>query len=170
MELLHIAGTVVFYLALLIGLLIIPLGFPGTWVMVIASLVYMLVGNIHPGGSEVWTLVILVAFAVLGELIELGVRIVGSKVAQVPNKAIVAAIVGGLIGVIVGVPVFLIGSLVGLLIGIFTGAFIYGWITTKEVHKALWMALATTTSQVVALFAKTGIGIGMIIYISVVLF
>ena len=171
MEILAIAGTVVFYLVLIAGLLIIPLGFPGTWVMVIAAIVYALVGNLNPpAGNEIWPIVWLVLMAGLGELIELGVRIIGSKAANVPNGAIVAAIVGGLVGVIIGVPIFLIGSLFGLLIGVFAGAFIYALVTTKEIHRALWMALATTTSQVVALFAKTCIGIAMIVYISVELF
>ena len=165
------AGTVVFYLVLIGALLIIPLGFPGTWVMVAAALVYALLGNLNPPDGPEWLpIVILALLAGLGELIELGVRIVGSKMADVPNGAIVAAIVGGLVGVIIGVPIFLIGSLLGLLLGVFLGAFLYALVTVKQLPKAIAMALATTTSQVVALFAKTCIGIAMMVYITVELF
>ena len=106
----------------------------------------------------------------LGELIELGVRIVGSRKSKVPNGAIVAAIIGGLIGAIIGVPVFLIGSLLGLLLGVFFGAFLYGYIRQNDLGQALQMAKVTTTSQVVALFAKTCIGIAMVVYLTVELF
>ena len=87
-----------------------------------------------------------------------------------PNGAIVAAIIGGIIGAIIGVPVFLIGSLLGLLLGVFLGAFLYALLKTKQLHRATKMAVATTTSQVVALFAKTCIGVAMMVYITLELF
>ncbi len=166
-----VTGLIVFYLVLIAGLVIIPLGFPGTWVMVVATLAYLLFGDLNPGGSEWFVLVVVALMAGLGELIELGTRIVGSKVARVSNGAIVAAIVGGLIGVIVGVPIFLIGSLLGLLFGVFLGAFFYSLVFEKNsIAGALWVALATTTSQVVALFFKTCIGLAIIIYLTIIIF
>lgn len=167
---LALTGTILFYLTLGLGLVIIPLSFPGTWVMVVATGCYALLGDLNPEGSELLAFVVVVLLAGLGELIEFGVRIIGSKVANVPTGAIVCAIIGGFIGVIIGVPVFLIGSLIGLLLGVFLGAFIYGMVTTKQLSTALWMSLATTTSQVVALFAKTCIGIAIIVYVTVAIF
>lgn len=170
MTLLAIIGVILFYLILLAGLVIIPLSFPGTWVMLIAAVIFSLLGDLYPGGSELLALLVVTALAGLGELIELGVRIVGSRMAKVPNGAIVAAIVGGLIGAIIGVPVFLIGSLLGLLLGVFLGAFAYGFLTTKKLSDSLMMAVATMLSQVVALFAKTCVGIAIIVYLTFVLF
>lgn len=166
-----VTGIAFFYLILLVGLILIPLGFPGTWVMVVAAIVFALLGNLNPAGSE-WTgILIVAALAGLGELIELGVRVVGSKLAKVSNGAIIAAIVGGLIGVFVGFPIFLIGSLIGLLLGVFLGAFFYALLLENQRPlAAIKIALATTTSQVVALFAKTCIGIAIIIYLTVILF
>lgn len=165
------AGMIVFYVVLLCCLLIIPLSFPGTWLMVVAAGVYALVANLNPpDGSEWVPIIVLVLLAGLGELIELGVRIAGSRKSKVPNGAIVAAIIGGIIGAIIGVPVFLIGSLLGLLIGVFLGAFLYAILHSKNLHTALQMAKATTTSQVVALFAKTCIGVAMMVYITMELF
>jgi hypothetical protein len=171
MTALFITGIALFYIILLVGLILIPLGFPGTWVMVVAAVVYALLADLNPGGSE-WIAVIIVALlAGLGELIELGVRIVGGKVAKVSNGAIIAAIVGGIMGALIGVPIFLIGSLIGLLLGVFLGAFLYALIIEKNnTIGSFWVALATTTSQVVALFAKTCLGIAIIVYLTVVLF
>jgi len=170
MDIVGSLGIGLLYLFLIIGLCIIPLGFPGTWLMVVASILFALVGDIHPGGSEWVALLIITAIAALGELVELGVRIVGSKVAHVPNGAIVCAILGGLIGAIVGVPVFLIGSLLGLLLGVFLGAFLYALFMEGRFGAAFWMALATTTSQVVALFAKTCMGLAIVVYLTFILF
>ena len=168
---LALLGIIVFYIALIVGLLLIPLGFPGTWVMVAAAALFAALADLAPGGSEWIALIIVTALAGLGELIELGVRIVGGKVAKVSNGAIIAAIVGGIIGAIVGVPVFLIGSLIGLLLGVFLGAFGYALLFERHsIAGAAWVALATTTSQIVALFAKTCIGLAIIVYLSVVVF
>lgn len=165
------AGVIVFYVVLLCCLVLIPLSFPGTWFMVAAAGVYALIGNLNPPhGSEWIPILVLGLLAGLGELIELGVRIIGSRRAKVPNGAIIAAIIGGLIGAIIGVPVFLIGSLLGLLLGVFLGAFLYAFFKVKELHSAMAMAIATTTSQVVALFAKTCIGVAMIVYLTWELF
>lgn len=171
MTALFITGISLFYLVLLVGLILVPLGFPGNWVMVGAAIVYALVGDLNLEGSD-WMAVIVVALlAGLGELIELGVRVVGGKVAHISNGAIIAAIVGGIIGAIVGVPIFLIGSLIGLLLGVFLGAFFYALIIEKNnAMGSIGVALATTTSQVVALFAKTCLGIAIIVYLTVVLF
>ncbi len=166
----ELIGLVLFYLVLAVALALIPLSFPGTWLMFAATAAYAALGSLHPTGSDWIPLIVVALLAGLGELIELGIRIVGSRLASVPNGAIVAAIIGGVIGVFVGVPIFLIGSLVGLLIGIFTGAFAYGLVTKNSVTRSLAMAVATTFSQIVALFAKTTLGIGIIFYLSTLIF
>lgn len=171
MTALLIIGLVLFYLILLIGLILVPLGFPGTWVMVGAAILFAILGDLNPVGTDWLPLIVVVLLAGVGELIELGVRIVGGKVAKVSNGAIIAAIVCGILGAIIGVPIFLIGSLIGLLLGVFLGAFLYALLIEKNTGVgSLWVALATTTSQVVALFAKTCIGIAIIVYLTVMLF
>ncbi len=170
MEALATTGIALLYVALLAGMLMIPLGLPGTWLMAIAAWAFAFFGDLNPGGSEMTACLIVGALVLCGELIELAVRILGSKMAKVPTGAIVAAIVGGLFGAIIGVPVFLIGSLIGLLIGVFLGAFIYALFIERRVSAAIWMAVATTTSQVVALFAKTCVGLAIIIYLTIILF
>ena len=120
---LYASGIGLLYLVLLLALIIVPLGFPGNWIMFAAASVFALVSDLNPDGSEWTALIIIAAMAGVGELIELGVRIVGGKLAKVSNGAIIAAIIGGLLGVFIGVPIFLIGSLLGLLVGVLWGPF-----------------------------------------------
>lgn len=170
MELLATASLVLFYLALVAALVSIPLGFPGTWLMLVAAVVFAAVGDLRPAGSDWVPLLVVGLLAGTGELIELGIRIVGGRWIEVPTGAIVAAIVGGILGALVGLPVFLIGSLAGLLLGIFIGALGYGLIATRALGRALAMALAATCSQIVALFAKTIVGVAIIAYLTMVIF
>ena len=52
----------------LVGLILIPLGLPGLWVMLLALLGYGFVSDFRTVG--LWTLTITVALAFLGEIIE----------------------------------------------------------------------------------------------------
>lgn len=170
MVFLGIVGLILFYLVLVVSLALIPLGLPGNWFMLAAAALFALLGDLNLKGSDWVPLLVVTGLAGLGELIELGIRIVGSKLADVPTGAIVAAIVGGLVGALIGVPIFLVGSLLGLLLGIFVGALLYGLLTVKDLKRSVAMALTTTFSQIVALFAKTAIGLSIIIYLTTAIF
>jgi uncharacterized protein YqgC (DUF456 family) len=65
------------------------------------------------------------ALALLGELVEFVLGIVGAKKYKSSNKAIVGSIVFGIIGGILGIPFFFgIGAAIGVFIGAFVGAFL----------------------------------------------
>lgn len=159
-----------FILFLVIGILLVPLGLPGTWLIALDAFLYALVRNFD-GTTEDWKVVMLVVFlALAGEIIEFGIGIAGAKREKVPNGAIVASIAGGILGAVIGVPVFLIGSVLGLLIGTFVGALIYGLFTSHHLPDAFRIAKAALFSRAIALFAKTAIALGMSVYLLFKLF
>ena len=47
-------GLVIYVLLLLAALLLVPLGFPGTWLMVVVSFVYSLIADFQTGKSDFW--------------------------------------------------------------------------------------------------------------------
>ncbi|MFO1518452.1 MAG: DUF456 domain-containing protein [bacterium] len=155
-------GVVLFALA---GIVLVPLGFPGTWVIAGTALLYSFFFDFNPSGSDVWVVLFLLFLAVLGEVLEYLVSVLGGKQLDVSTGAIVASIVGGLIGAFVGVPVFLIGSLLGLFLGVFLGALAYELIVTKNLLSALRSAIAVFFSRLVASFVKTCLAVGMGIYL-----
>src|SRR5262249_4050689 len=135
-----------------------------------AALLYSLFLDFSPPGGDLWVIVFLAILAVLGEILEFFVSVVGGKKLDVSTGAIISSVVGGLIGAVIGVPVFLIGSLLGLLLGAFLGAFIYELIMTKQIGLALKSALAVFFSRMVASFIKTCIAVGMGIYLGFKIF
>lgn len=104
-------------LAMLGAILLIPLGWPGLWVMVGIVALGAVVGEV---GWGVLVLVTLVAGA--AELVEflivhqMSVRYGGT------SRAFWGAVIGGTIGVIVGFPVPVLGPVIAGFIGSFIGA------------------------------------------------
>lgn len=170
-SILHFLPKIGVCLAMLAGILLVPLGLPGVWLIVGASLLYSYFYDYNPGASDVWPNVLLILMGLLAEFLEFLVGSVGGKmVTEVSTGAIVSSIIGGLIGAFVGVPVFLIGSFLGLLLGAFLGAFAYEFLVKKDFSVALKSAVAVFLSRMVASFLKTCIALGMSIYLSFKLF
>jgi len=156
----------ILYIVLLLGaLVVVPLGFPGTWLMVGVAGFYSLISDFHVGHSDVWVMAVLILLALTAEVLEFFVGIWGSKQAQVSTGAVVCSLIGGFIGVFAGVPVPIIGSLIGLLGGVFAGAYLYELLLTRDSKKSLTSAKAVFFSRVVSIFVKTVVAFGMVIYI-----
>ena len=92
----------------LAGLLMVPLGLPGLWVMILGLLGYGWFTDFQTVG--LWTTTLVLALALLGELIEtwLGFRFARRYGAL--KRAAWGALIGGLVGAVVGVPVPVIFS------------------------------------------------------------
>lgn len=167
---LSLIGLIIYLLFILAGLLLVPLSLPGLWVIVGASVVYSLFADFQPSTSDLWVLFVLVILATLGELLEFGISVLGSKKMKVSNGAIVCSIVGGIVGAIIGAPIILIGSLIGLIVGVFLGAFAYEMVVKKDFVVALEASVATSFSRVTAMFVKTMIAFVMVVYLLVKMF
>ena len=126
-NLLNILGNslelIVFFTALLLGVLLIPLGIPGAFLQVLAALVLSLATH----GTRmplVWVGVFLL-FAVLGEVADLLAGQWGTKRSGGSKWAARGALIGGFAGAIGGgalIPVPFIGSVIASFIGTFLGA------------------------------------------------
>lgn len=104
------------------ALLMIPLGLPGTWVMVAAALVYRLA--VPAGGVRNATVAEVAALALAAELLELSVTARFARRYGGSRRAAWGAVIGGFIGMIIGVPVPVIGPVLAGLLGTFVGALI----------------------------------------------
>lgn len=148
-----------------VGIALVPLSLPGTWIIWILAFIYSLLWNFSHAVSDFRVLAFLLLLALFGEGLEFLVSFWGGKKLQVSNGALWSSIVGGFIGAFIGVPVFLIGSLLGLLLGTFLGAFLYEYFQTKVLSSALLSALAVFFSRLVASFMKTSLAVIMWIYL-----
>src|SRR5688572_27417086 len=108
-------------LILFLSLFIIPLGLPGTWVMLAAGVGYSL---LVPDSIGWFTLVAVTVIAIIAEIFEFTLAGKYAKKYGGSRRASWGAIIGGTVGAIVGVPVPIIGPIIGAFAGSFIGALV----------------------------------------------
>jgi len=152
----------IFLLVAVIGLISIIFGFPGNFIILADSVFYGWYGDFKSISFQV--LIVLILLAVLGEVIEFLLGIIGSKRHKSSNSAIVGSIVGGIIGAILGVPfLFGVGALLGAFLGAFVGAFLVELIKTKHVNQSMQSGLGALIGRVGGTITKGIIGFVMIL-------
>lgn len=141
----------------IVGLLLIPFGLPGLWVMVLGFLVF---GWLTQFRSEsVATIFIVLALAFAGEIIEswLGFRFArrygGSR------RAGWGALLGGLVGAVVGVPVPVVGSVIGAFVGSFGGAALFEYAYSRRAEVAVGAGWGAVVGRAAAAAAKIALGL-----------
>lgn len=161
MELTGIIATVVLVLFCLAGIVLVPLGMPGTFVILAGAVIYNLIK--WSMAVSVAVLAGLLVLALAGEVLE---YILGIKLAEkrgTSRPAVIGAIIGGIVGTFAGVPVPVLGSLIGLFAGVFLGAFLVEFIRKNDPAAAFNSATGAFYGRLGAVFAKTLIGVAMII-------
>ena len=143
---------------MLLGLIMIPFGLPGTWIIVAAALGYQL---LVPGTISIVTVVAVAVLALVGELLEFSLSAKYTKKYGGSRLASWGAIIGGLIGAFMGVPVPIVGSVLGAFAGAFLGAFIGEYSRSGEGGTATKVATGALIGRAVAAAMKVAIGIAM---------
>ena len=148
---------------LLVALFLIPLGLPGTWVMILAAWGY----NYVVDGDPVTTTAILgtAALAIVAEVFEFTLAAKYTKLYGGSKRAGWGAILGGVIGAIVGVPVPIIGSVIGAFAGAFIGAWVFERSRGDQAGDATRVATGALIGKVVAAAMKVAIGLVIIVWI-----
>jgi len=147
---------------LLISLIMIPLGLPGTWIMVAAALGYQLL--VPAGGVGTVTVIGTAVLALVGELIEFSLAGRYARKYGGSRRAGWGAMIGGMVGAFMGVPVPLVGSVIGAFVGSFGGALI-AELTRSGGGVAVRVAWGALIGRVTAAAAKVAIGLAMIVWI-----
>src|SRR6185437_4984238 len=111
--------------AILLGLMMIPFGMPGTLVLFAAALCYHLL--VPAGGIGLMTVVAMGVLMVIAEGLEWVLTSRFTRKYGGSKRASWGAIIGGMIGAFIGVPVPIVGSVIGAFVGAFIGAFVFEW-------------------------------------------
>ena len=160
MEFTGIIAVLLLVLFCVAGLVLIPLGMPGTFLIIIGAAVYNLIHWSMAVSLPI--LGVLLMLAVLAEVLE---YILGMKLAEkrgTSRPAVYGAIIGGIVGTFAGVPVPVIGSVIGLFVGVFAGAFVFELVLKKELPAAFYSAMGAFYGRLGAIFVKLLIGALMI--------
>ena len=160
---------IIFWIVLISGVVVTLFGFPGTFIIASATLLYFLFTDY----SEIsWVLIFLLfAIAILLEFLEFSLsgymanRFGGSKL------SIAGAILGGLIGAILGTAILpVIGTLMGAFIGAFGGAFIGEYFISRDFERAILAGIGAFLGAVGGKTLKTVTAVAMVVTIGFYLF
>jgi hypothetical protein len=156
-------GLVILAAVLLFCLLIIPVGLPGTWLMLVAALLYGPLTGVESVGTV--TLVSVFLLALVAELIEFSLSLKYTSRYGGSRRAGWGAILGGIVGAVVGLPLPLVGSIMGAFAGAFLGALVAELSTGSGRGKATEAAKGALMGRVVATAVKCSIGVVMAAWI-----
>lgn len=144
------------------SLLLIPLGLPGTWVMVAAAVGYSFLVTQSIG---IVTLVAILAIAILAEILEFVVAGGYTKKYGGSSRSSWGAIIGGLIGVVIGVPIPVIGSVIGGFLGAFIGALAAEFSRGTSVDASTKVATGAVVGRAVAAAVKVALGMVIAVWV-----
>lgn len=137
------AVAIIGLLLMLVCLILVPLGLPGVWIMLLVP-----TAGTYFGEVGVVTFAVLIGIALGAEVAEYGViRRTTAQYGASP-RAFWGALGGGLAGGIVGTPIPVLGSLAGVFVGTFAGALLVTLAesrTARESARAGWGAVIGRT-------------------------
>ncbi|NUQ10978.1 MAG: DUF456 domain-containing protein [Gemmatimonadaceae bacterium] len=113
--------TLAFLAVCLVSIVLVPLGVPGTFIMVAAALAADYFASAGIGWLAIGTSLIL---AVIAEVLEWTLSARFAEKYGGSKRAAWGALIGGFVGAFAGVPVPVIGSMIGAFAGAFLGALI----------------------------------------------
>jgi uncharacterized protein YqgC (DUF456 family) len=153
------ASIYIFVLLAVLGLNV--LGLPANWIILGLAWVW---GMIHPGLNLGWGFYgPLIAFAVLGEIIEFGAQFYGAKKYGGSSKGNIGAFIGAIAGAIFCAPFLLgFGALIGAVGGAYVGCFIFERLHGRPSSEAWHAAKGAMWGRVLGFVVKTGLGGGML--------
>lgn len=160
----RIASLIGLDLLLVIGLIAIPLGLSGNFILLGAALLAALISGFADIG---WTALTVIAIAViLGEVIE---ALLGSLVAQkfgASRWGMAGAFIGGILGAILATPIFpIVGSLIGSFVGAALGAVGLELAAGKDQGPGLRAGWGAFLGKVMATAFKVAVGIGIVSFV-----
>jgi hypothetical protein len=138
------------------GLILLPFGLPGLWVMVLALIGYGALTDFRSVG--VVTMSVAVGLALLGEIVEAWVGFRYATKYGGSRRAGWGALVGGLIGAVMGVPIPIIGSVIGSFAGAFLGAAVLEYTHSARAGGALGAGWGAILGRTWAVAAKAAFG------------
>ncbi|HYC49660.1 MAG TPA: DUF456 domain-containing protein [Gemmatimonadaceae bacterium] len=155
-------GIILLGLIMMFSLFLIPLGLPGTWVMLAAGVGYSL---LVPGSIGWFTLVAVTVIAVIAEIFEFTLAGKYAKKYGGSRRASWGAIIGGTVGAIIGVPVPIIGPILGAFAGSFAGALIAEYSRGTGAQASTRVATGALIGRAVASAMKVAAGIVIAVWL-----
>ena len=147
---------------MLLSLFIIPLGLPGTWVMLAAGVGYSL---LVPDSISWFTLIAVTIIAVIAEIFEFTLAGQYARKYGGSRRASWGAIIGGTVGAFMGVPIPIIGSIIGAFAGAFVGALVAEYSRGSGAQASTRVATGALIGRAVASAMKVAAGLVIAVWL-----
>ena len=149
-------------LVVAVSLVLNLLGLFGNWLILGAMAGVWLFYGMVPFG--LWGLGGMLAFAVLGEVLETALAGYGASRFGGSKGSMVAALVGCILGAIAGTPLFpVVGTLVGACAGAFGGAALYEFLQHDAgMNRSIWVGTGAAIGKMGGILAKFTCGLVML--------
>lgn len=151
------AAALLMLAAALAGLVLIPFGLPGLWVIVLAIIGYGWLTDFQ--AMSAWFLIVVIVLALAGELIEAWIGFRFARKYGGSRRAGWGALVGGLVGAVVGVPLPVVGSVIGGFVGAFLGAALFEFTRARHAEGAARAGVGAVLGRAAAVGIKMGIAV-----------
>jgi len=153
----HALPALVLGICTILGLLLVPLGLPGLWVMVAGVVGYGWLTGFRSVG--VGTIAVVLGLAFLGEIIEAWLGFRFARTFGGSRRSAWGALVGGIVGAVMGVPVPIVGSVVGAFLGSFAGAALFEYSVSRTPDTAVRAGWGAVVGRATAAAAKIALGV-----------
>jgi uncharacterized protein YqgC (DUF456 family) len=157
----HLLPILVLGAGCAVGLVLVPLGLPGLWLMVLGVLGYGWLTAFRTMGAGLVGLV--VGLALAGEVVEWWLGFALARRYGGSRRAGWGALAGGLVGAVVGVPVPIVGSVIGAFAGAFAGAALFEYTRAREAGAAFTAGWGAVLGRAAAAAVKLALGIAIAI-------
>lgn len=144
-----------------IWLVLVVFGLPGNWLIVISTCLFAW-WRWEDGVFSIYTLVAIVALAVLGELFEFLGGMHGAKRAGASWRGSIAAIAGAVAGAIIGtflIPILLFGTVLGACIGAGLATWSLELSRGRKMDESVRCAVSAGFGELLGITAKVTVGI-----------
>jgi uncharacterized protein len=159
---LETAGLTVFILVLFAGIFVTVFGLPGTVIILIDVILYALVTGFETIGWKV--ILFLIAIAVVAEVADFGLGMIGAARYGASKAGIWAALFGSIVGVALAAPFFLgMGTLLGIFLGGFTGAFLVEFMNQRKLKPAFRAGYGSVLGRVGGIMIKGLLSVLMVV-------
>ena len=153
----HALPALVLGICTILGLVLVPLGLPGLWVMVAGVVGYGWLTGFRSVG--VGTIAVVLGLAFLGEIIEAWLGFRFARTFGGSRRSAWGALVGGIVGAVMGVPVPIVGSVVGAFLGSFAGAALFEYSLSRTPDTAVRAGWGAVVGRATAAAAKIALGV-----------
>jgi len=153
----HALPALVLAVCCILGLVLVPLGLPGLWIMVAGVVGYGWLTAFRSVG--VATIAIVLGLALLGEVIEAWLGFRFARTFGGSRRSAWGALVGGIVGAVMGVPVPVVGSVIGAFVGSFAGAALFEYSLSRTPETAVRAGWGAVVGRATAAAAKIALGV-----------